>query len=114
MGSGVRSRPESLIEDRIRVLRRIVALDPEDVLARETLAELSARIERDPWVAHLIREADASTRVGLRGQAIEHLERALMLEPRNDEARARLHALLADGREPARADETLRIACIRV
>jgi predicted TPR repeat methyltransferase len=114
MASGVRARPESLIEDRIRVLRRIVEIDPEDVLAREALAELSARIETDPWVAHLIREADACTTVGLRGQAIEHLERALLLDPRNDEARARLHHLLADGREPSRPDETLRIASVRV
>jgi hypothetical protein len=118
MSSGVRSRPaESIdaIEDRLRVLRRIVELDPSDVAAREALEALSAQtVASDPWVAHLIREADACANVGLRGQAIEHLERALLLAPRNDEARARLYHLLADGREPARPDETIRILSVRV
>ncbi len=87
---------------------------PEPDLGSALQADELTRPDRpaasDPWVDQLMREADLQLQSGLLNRAIDLLELAVVLEPRHDQVRARLHALRAERFRPRRrADETVQL-----
>ena len=69
-------------------------------------------LDEDIWVPKLLNQAETKAANGRLLEAVDLIELVLTMEPRNDVARARLHALTARlVRRPHRGDETVRVAC---
>ena len=77
-------------------------------LLSDDLTRPDRAVESPPWVDQLMAEAERQLRSGSLNRAIDLLELALVLEPRHDQVRARLHGLSAErGRPRRRGDETI-------
>jgi hypothetical protein len=82
--------------------------DLATALRSDDLTRPDRPVESPPWVDQLMSEAERQLRSGSLNRAIDLLELALVLEPRHDQVRARLHALSAErGRPRRRGDETI-------
>jgi len=77
-------------------------------LGADDLTRPDRPLEPAPWIDQLMEEAEHQLRSGSLNRAIDLLELALVLEPRHDQVRARLHGLsAARGRPKRRGDETI-------
>ncbi len=80
-----------------RVLDAMGRSEEAELLRRRTIADLRAHLTRRPTAARWLLLARALEGVGRRAEALEAVDRALVLMPRLSEARA-LRARLGDGR----------------
>jgi hypothetical protein len=69
------------------------------------------RFEDDVWVTKLLNQAEDMAVAGRLLEAVDLLELVITMEPKNDVARARLHALASRlvKNRPTRGDETVRL-----